>query len=89
MYVSQLDHMCRLQRLLSIVVIRGAVCLIRRQVVVVLYLNRRCGLRVVRGVLLVLRRVWSRHSRIVHGWVVSCSVSASLSLLLCAMIANC
>lgn len=56
---------------------------------VVLKLDRRSGLRIVRSVLLVLRRVCGRHGWIVHGWVVSRSVVTSLSLLLRSVIANC
>ena len=51
--VAQLDHMRRLQRLLSIVIGRCAVCLVWRKIVVVLKLDRCSGLRIVRSVLLI------------------------------------
>lgn len=86
---SQLDHMRRLRRLLVIVIGRCAVCLVRWWILVVQKLDRRSGLRIIRGVLLVL---WStlvgRCIRGGYGWIVRCSVDASLSLFLCAVVAN-
>lgn len=68
--------------------------LVRRKVLSVLKLDRCSCLRIVRSVLfirqriLILRRVGGRYSGIVHGGVMCCSVIASLSLLLCAVIAD-